>query len=161
MLWSRRLRTLLSNLPRLRKNGCRGFLVLCTSLLENSLLPLIYQVPSTHCLTSLTRSLDFWGFGQRKMNPLVETKYGLVPQGSVLSYQRQQTSKRSSENLAYPVLNFDLPDLGFPPTVLTKKELLHFNSLAVSLDQALEYERITRDQSMSPDWHRLFDRVKF
>ena len=28
--------------------------------------------------------------------PLVETKYGLAPQGSVLSYQQQQTSKRSS-----------------------------------------------------------------
>ena len=81
--------------------------------------------------------------------PLVETKYGLVPQGSVLSYQQQQTSKRSSENLAHPVPNFDLPDLGFLPTVLTEKELLHFNSLAESLDQALEYERITRDQSMS------------
>lgn len=87
--------------------------------------------------------------------PLVETKYGLVPRGSVLSYQQQQTSKRSSENPAHPVPNFDLPDLGFPPTVLTEKELLHFNSLAVSLDQALEYEQITRDQSMSRDWHRL------
>ena len=31
--------------------------------------------------------------------PLVETKYGLVPRGSVLSYQQQQASKRNSENL--------------------------------------------------------------
>ena len=53
--------------------------------------------------------------------PLVETKYGLVPQGSVLSYQQQQTSKTSSENLAHPVPNFDLPDLGYQPTVLLRK----------------------------------------
>ena len=81
--------------------------------------------------------------------PLVETKYGLVPRGSVLSYQQQQPSKRNSDNLAHPVPNFDLPDLGYQPTVLTEKEMLHFNSLKVSLDQALEYERMTRDQSMS------------
>ena len=74
---------------------------------------------------------------------------GWFHRGSVLSYQQQQTSKRSSENLAHPVPNFDLPDLGFLSTVLTEKKLLHFNSLAVSLDQALENERITRDQSMS------------
>ena len=65
------------------------------------------------------------------------------------------SNKQVKEALAHPVPNFDLPDLGFPPTVLTEKKLLHFNSLAVSLDQALEYERITRDQSMSRDWHRL------
>lgn len=87
--------------------------------------------------------------------PLVETKYGLVPRGSVLSYQQKQTSKSSSEHLTHPMPNFDFPDLGYLPTVLAEKELLHFNSLGVSLDQALEYERMTRDQSMSRDWHRL------
>ena len=87
--------------------------------------------------------------------PLVETKYGLVPRGSVLSYQQQQPSKRNSDNLAHPVPNFDLPDLGYQPTVLAEKELLHFNSLKVSLDQALKYERMTRDQSMCQDWYRL------
>ena len=87
--------------------------------------------------------------------PLVETKYGLAPRGSVLSYQQQQTSKRCSENIAHPVPNFDLPNLGYQPTVLAEKQLLHFNSLKVSLDQALEYERMTRDQSMCKDWHRL------
>ena len=51
--------------------------------------------------------------------PLVETKYGLVPQGYVLSYNQQQTSK-SSEDLAHPVPNFDLPDLGFQPTALLR-----------------------------------------
>ena len=51
--------------------------------------------------------------------------------------------------------NFDLPDLGYQPAVLAAKELLHFNSLKVSLDQALEYKRMTRDQSMCQDWHRL------
>lgn len=105
-------------------------------------------------LDSKPGSLRIWPEEDEDI-PLVETKYGLVPQGSVLSYQQQQTSKRSSENPAHPVPNFDLPDLGFPPTVLTEKELLHFNSLAVSVDQALEYEQITRDQSMSRDWHRL------
>ena len=87
--------------------------------------------------------------------PLVEIKYGLVPRGSVLSYQQQQPSKRNSDNLAHPLPNFDLPDLGYQPTVLAEKELLHFNSLKVSLDQALKYERMTRDQSMCQDWHRL------
>jgi len=87
--------------------------------------------------------------------PLVETKYGLVPQGSVLSYQQQERSKRSSENLAHPVPNFELPELGYQPTVLAEKELLHFNSLKLFLDQALEYEQVTKDQSMCQNWHRL------
>ena len=102
------------------------------------------NLPSTHNplfakLDPKTVFLRIWPEEDEDI-PLVETKYGLVPQGSVLSYQQQQTGKRSSENLAHPVPNFDLPDLRFLATVLTEKELLHFNALAVSLDQALEYE---------------------
>ena len=69
--------------------------------------------------------------------PLVETNYGLVPLGSVLCHQQQQTSERSSENLAHPVPNIDLPDLGCQATVLAEKELLHFNSLEVYMTQKI------------------------
>ena len=57
---------------------------------------------------------------KRKDIPVVETKYGLVPRGSVLSYQQQQTSKQNSENLAHPLPDFVLPDLGYQPTVLAE-----------------------------------------
>ena len=140
----------LNNLPRSRKkHKVTGVSCTVYKPFEEQVTSL--NLPST--LSPLFEELDpkpgflrIWPDKDKDI-PLVETKYGLVPRGSVLSYQQQQTSKRSSENLAHPVPNFDLPDLGYQRTVLAEKELLHFNSLKVSLDQALEYEQMTRDQS--------------
>lgn len=84
---------------------------------------------------------------------LTESKYGLVPKGSLLSYQQSLPSKKTSAatNLSLPVPDFQLPVFTNPPTVLSEKQQLHY----VTMEQALEYEEQTREQSASKDWHRL------
>ena len=50
-----------------------------------------------------------------------------------------------------------MPDFpaSYPQTVLSEKQQLHYDSLTVTMEQALEYEEQTRKQSASKDWHRL------
>ena len=88
---------------------------------------------------------------------LTNSKYGLVPKGSVLSYQQPLPEKKTAAptNLDLPVPEFELPVLSYPPTVLSEKQQLQYDSLTVTMEQALEYEEQTRDQSASRDWHRL------
>ncbi|XP_068728761.1 uncharacterized protein [Montipora capricornis] len=88
---------------------------------------------------------------------LTESNYGLVPKGSVLSYQQSLPSKKTAAatNLSLPVPDFQLPVFTHPPTVLSEKQQLHYDSLTVTMEQALEYEEQTREQSASKDWHRL------
>lgn len=74
----------------------------------------------------------------------------MVPRGSVLSYRQWQTSERSSENFAHPVPNFDLPDLEYQP--LLRKSYCTSFPLQYLLIEPLN---MTRDQTMSRDWHSL------
>lgn len=89
--------------------------------------------------------------------PLTESKYGLVPKGSVLSYQQSLPSKKTAAatNLGLSVPDFQHPVFTYPPTVLSEKQQLHYDSLTVTMEQALEYKEKTREQSASRDWHRL------
>ena len=128
MLISKRLRTLLSNLPRLRKKQKVSW-VSCTVYKPFEEQVASLNLPST--LSPLFEELDpkpgFLRISPDKDEdiPLVESKYGLAPRDFVLSYQQQQTSKRCSENIAHPVPKFDLPCLGYQPPVLAEKQLLH------------------------------------
>ena len=152
MLLSKTLRTLLSNLPRSKKKrkvsgvSCtveKPFEEQVASLnLPSTLSPLFEEldpkpgflriwpdkdediplVETKYGLVPRGSVLSYQQQKTSKRNSELETKYGLVPRGSVLSYQQQETSKRNSENLAHPVPNFDLPDLGYQPTVLAEKE---------------------------------------
>ena len=83
--------------------------------------------------------------------PLAESKYGLVPKGSVLSYQQPLPNQKTL--FARNIPDFDCP--AYPLTVLPEQQQHHFDSLAVTMEQALEYEEQTRDQPASQDWHRL------
>jgi len=88
--------------------------------------------------------------------PLVHSKYGLVPKGSVLSYQQPLPANQPSDSdpeLAPP--DFNLPELPSLHTVLLEKQQLFYDSLAVTTNQFLDYEQQTRDQSSNKDWHRL------
>ena len=89
--------------------------------------------------------------------PLIQCKYGLVQKGSVLSYQQPLPNQRtlSTINANRQMPDFELPVLPYLATVLPEQQQLHFDSLAVTVEQVLEYEEQTRDQSASQDWHRL------
>lgn len=86
---------------------------------------------------------------------LVESKYGPVPKGSVLSYQ-QCRPKPSKTSTLDPTIHFpDLPTLSYPSIGLNEREQLFHESLSVTNEEALKYELETREQSSAPDWHRL------
>ena len=86
--------------------------------------------------------------------PVVESKFGVVPKGSVLSYQQPLPKSLPEPNEA-TLPEFDLPSLPYPSVVLTEKQQLFYDSLSVTREQSLEYETLTREQSTSKDWHRL------
>ena len=90
--------------------------------------------------------------------PLVQCKFGLVPKGSVLSYQQPPSaSPRKSlydkREISVPYFNFTC--LSFPPTVLEEKQQLLYESLKITEEQSKEFELQTREQSFSKDWYRL------
>ena len=89
---------------------------------------------------------------------LVESKYGPVPKGSVLSYQqcRLKPSKTLTLDPTIHVPDFKLPILSCPSLIgLNEREQLFYELLSVTNEQALKYESETREQSSAPDWHRL------
>ena len=93
---------------------------------------------------------------------LIDTKFGKVPKGSLLSYQLASSHVANGDiilnedvTLAAP---FALPDLssnlqGFLP--LARDIQMKYNSLFVTEEQSIEFERITRDQSDSAEWKKL------
>ena len=86
--------------------------------------------------------------------PLVQCKFGLVPKGSVLSYQQPPSSGKSlydKSEISVPYFNFTC--LSFPPTMLEQQ--LMFESLKITEEQSKEFELQTREQSFSKDWYRL------
>ena len=88
--------------------------------------------------------------------PLVQCKFGLVPKGSVLSYQQPPSPSKSlydKREISVPYFNFTC--LSFPPTVLEEKQQLLFESLKITEEQSKEFELQTREQSFSKDWYRL------
>ena len=88
--------------------------------------------------------------------PLVHCRFGLVPKGSILSYQQPLTAKKSlnfNSDISAPDFNF--PTLSFPPIVLEENQQLHFDSLQITDEQSKEFELQTREQSFSKDWYRL------
>lgn len=83
--------------------------------------------------------------------PLVHCRFGLVPKGSVLSYQQSLTAKKS--DISAPAFNF--PYLQYPPTVLDESQQLHFDSLQITDEQSKEFELQTGEQSFCKDWYQL------
>lgn len=86
----------------------------------------------------------------------VESRFGMVPRGSVLSYQQPNSAGTSvNVNSEVSVPEFTFPQLSYPAIVLDEKQQLHFESLQISEEQSKEYELQTREQSSSKDWHHL------
>lgn len=93
--------------------------------------------------------------------PLVESEFGLVQRGSILSYQQPKIHSKNIDTHRnappYPSLPLEAHNLS--PTecvwVCTEQEQLHLQSLTVSIDMAHKIEASTRDQSTVPEWHML------
>lgn len=87
---------------------------------------------------------------------LVHCKFGVVPKGSVLSYQQPPSPSKSlydKSEISVPYFNFTC--LSFPPTVLEEKQNFKFESLKITEEQSKTFELQTREQSFSKDWYRL------
>uniref|UniRef100_A0A3Q3AYZ8 YqaJ viral recombinase domain-containing protein n=1 Tax=Kryptolebias marmoratus TaxID=37003 RepID=A0A3Q3AYZ8_KRYMA len=91
---------------------------------------------------------------------LVPSKFGPVPQGSPMSYQSPLEKSCGSIILhhiapdfpALPLMLHNLPNMCF---VLTLGQLMHLQSLQISLQMCYEIESRTREQSRCPAWVQL------
>ncbi|XP_063043972.1 uncharacterized protein LOC134438351 [Engraulis encrasicolus] len=92
---------------------------------------------------------------------LVESAFGLVQRGSVLSYQQPKRDSRSTEvhPHAPPPPSLPLASHQLSPTesvwVCTEEEQLHLQSLQLTMEMAHKIECSTRAQSKDQGWHML------
>ncbi|XP_076853499.1 uncharacterized protein LOC143508743 isoform X1 [Brachyhypopomus gauderio] len=93
--------------------------------------------------------------------PLVDSIFGKVQVGSVLSYQQPPPPSDSvvihEDAPPFPSLPLEYyhlspPEYSFVPT---HQEQLHLSSLSVTLSQSHLIEEATRSQSATPEWHSL------
>ena len=90
----------------------------------------------------------------------IESKFGLVPSGSVISYQQRFATDyshirnipqcRDSPDLPTQVINTP----GYT-TVLPPKESIYYAGEQIKLEECNQIEKETRDQSDNPFWHDL------
>ncbi|XP_035992601.1 uncharacterized protein LOC118563079 [Fundulus heteroclitus] len=91
---------------------------------------------------------------------LVPSKFGPVPQGSPMSYQCPPEKSSGSIILHHmapdfpslPLMLHRFPNMCFVPTL---GQLIHLQSLQVSLEMSYEIEARTREQSKCPAWVHL------
>ena len=93
--------------------------------------------------------------------PLVDSIFGKVQAGSILSYQHPPPTSDGviTHEDAPPFPKVPLEDYHLKPTdctyVPTNQEQLHLKSLSVTLSQSHKIEETTRCQSAAPEWHSL------
>ena len=94
--------------------------------------------------------------------PLVDSIFGQVQAGSVLSYQQPPASSENcviNHQDAPPFPQIPLEGYQLAPTdctfVPTEQEQLHLRSLCVNLSESHKIEEETRGQSAAPVWHSL------
>lgn len=99
--------------------------------------------------------------GMSASKPLVESEFGTVQRGSIISYQQPKLHSKNFELHpdAPPYPSLPLEDHNLSQTecvwVCTEEELLHLQSLNVTHDMAHKIEASTREQSAVPEWHVL------
>ena len=92
--------------------------------------------------------------------PMKDTIFGMVPDGSLLSYQLPKQAS-SEEGDIVVVDAAKPPPFNFPSWTsllnlpLNRKDQQLFDSYNVTVEQALEYEEGTREQSDCKEWHSL------
>lgn len=93
--------------------------------------------------------------------PLVDSAYGMVQEGSPISYQHPVTVSRVviRHSDAPPPPRLPVDGYRLEPTscqfVLAQQQHLHLQSLATTLDVARKIEVATREQSSTVEWHRV------
>lgn len=93
--------------------------------------------------------------------PLVESAFGPVQAGSVLSYQLPQPKTREIVKIADapspPILPLDGYRLQASQCayVLSHQEQFHLKALETTYEMSHKVEVATREQSSSPEWHQL------
>ncbi len=93
--------------------------------------------------------------------PLVQSAFGAVQAGSVLSFQQKPPAMREVINIPSAPASPTLPIHSYrlePPScayVLSEQEHLHLKSLEVSFNMAHRIEAATQGQSLCQEWHRL------
>lgn len=94
-------------------------------------------------------------------DPLVDSAFGKVQYGSVLSYQQPAATTRNITHHQdapppppLPLVGNSL-DTSVCLFVHSEHGQLHMKSLAVSLDMAHKIEHATKEQSASLDWHSV------
>ena len=90
----------------------------------------------------------------------IESKFGLVPSGSVISYQQKLTTDYSHIRNIPQCRDFpDLPTrVIYTPgytTVLPPKESIYYAGEQIKVEECKQIEKETRDQSVNPFWHDL------
>lgn len=123
---------------------------------------------SDYIITNLTTQLQSSNSQFKTLLPLsidnietVESKVGLVPKGSILSYQQKKCEKQTNttiiNNDAYP----NYPDYDFPTlvqkfeTVLTMGEMNVYDRLHVTKIESYDIGKNTTDQSKNPFWKSI------
>ncbi|XP_049447574.1 uncharacterized protein LOC125898014 isoform X2 [Epinephelus fuscoguttatus] len=91
--------------------------------------------------------------------PLVESAFGLVQRGSILSYQKPALTSRyiTLHHDVPPTPHLPLEDYNILPSdcvfVCSEEELLHLSSL--TMEMAHKIEEATREQSSCSEWYLL------
>ncbi|KAJ4926853.1 hypothetical protein JOQ06_014598 [Pogonophryne albipinna] len=123
--------------------------------------PCLFRVTEAYSAFSIEDRPLVTTMNMRPDKPLVESAFGIVQEGSVLSYQMPALTSR------YTTLHTDtpptphLPIEGYVilpcdlPLVCSEEEQLHMNSLSVDLEMSHKIEEATREQSSSSEWHLL------
>ena len=103
---------------------------------------------------SKTQWSQLWSLGEKP--PLVDSAFGPVPKGSVLSYQHPLKEEPTFVGPSEPP-KLHLPSLPLYEAniAVSQQQLDHIASLGVTNDEALEYEQHTRKQGACPEWHKL------
>ncbi|KAJ4949034.1 hypothetical protein JOQ06_020553 [Pogonophryne albipinna] len=98
----------------------------------------------------------------RAYKPLVESAFGMVQDGSVLSYQMPALKSRYIVLHNGPTPHLPLEGYDILPCecvfVCSEEELLHMTSLSVTMKMAHTIEEATREQSSCSEWTLDFER---
>lgn len=89
-----------------------------------------------------------------------ESKFGLVPNGSVLSYQQKLATDYShiqniNQSRNFPDLPIHVISIPVYITVLPQKESIYYQGLKITIEESVQIEKETQDQADNPFWHEL------
>ena len=113
--------------------------------------------PQLLTLNPRPQIIDLWPDGEEEVT-YTDSEFGLVPIGSVLSYQQKHKAVDDTDDVFVrcDTVTVPLPELPtIAPLNLSTSQLNFIASLQVSRDLSEQYRQDTRLQAKSPLWHAL------